>query len=136
MTRQSTFHFLQLISFHQFLLAFTPTLPVRFDFTSFAFRISSLMFDSFTFLLTFTGWIITPSSFGASFSRSSRETFKLIFQSVQSIYVINQVRDLIWFKILSQLLSQLHLQLQYKDHHLSHHHSRQGFSYLSRNNLS
>ena len=35
--------------------AFTPTLHVRFDFTRFAFGISSLMFDSFTFLLTFTG---------------------------------------------------------------------------------
>ena len=48
--------------------AFTPTLPVKFDFTSFAFGISSLMFDSFTFLLTFTGSTITPSSFSASFS--------------------------------------------------------------------
>ena len=60
----------------------------------------------FCFLLTFTGWAITPFSFGASLLRSSKETLSWSSRASKvSKSLTKYVNDLIWFKIFRQLQS-------------------------------
>ena len=114
--------------------AVTLTLPVRSDFIRFAFGILSLIFVHLFSFLSFAGWTITPSSFGASFSRSLRETLRWSSRTFR--VSTSLIKDLIWFQIsrlldawfVGSLLSQIHPQLQYKGYHLSHYHSRQDIS--------
>ena len=77
---------------------------VRFDDSFYTYPAFEVWFHTFCFWNFIFSWTITPSSFGASVLRSSRETLSWSYKVSRVFMSLTKyVNDLILFKILLQL---------------------------------